>query len=383
MKTALLFLIASAAWAQGARPITARLAHAPTDEKIQTYEKLLAAKPDSYALQSGLIEAYFQKLRETGDGGYLDRAAKLVDRMLASDGGHFPAMRFQNDIDLQKHDFAAVAERARGMLKYEPSDAATWGNLGDASMELGEYEQAGQAYARMFAIRPNLASYNRVAWLRFVTGDAAGAIAFMREAVEAGGSAPENTAWCWAELGDMYFKTGQLDQALQAYEMALDLFPALHRALAGKGRVQAERGETAAAIRSYERAQAMVPMIDYAGALEDLYAKAGMQKKAAQQRDMIDAIAALGAAQGEKTNRNLALILADHGRELGRAVALMEAEIPVRGDVYTYDALSWVLFKAGRVKEAQAASAKAMQWNTPEPLFRYHAREIAKGQAGE
>jgi hypothetical protein len=30
-------------------------------------------------------------------------------------------------------------------------------------MELGEYERAGQAYQRMFAARPGLESYNRLA----------------------------------------------------------------------------------------------------------------------------------------------------------------------------------------------------------------------------
>lgn len=348
-----------------------------TDEKIQRYEKLLAATPNALPLESGLVAAYLQMLRESGDGSYLDRASKLVDRMLAQDGGSFEAMRFQNEIDLQKHDFQAVAERAQDMLKYEPSDAGTWGNLGDASMELGKYEEAGRAYAKMFAIRPNLASYNRMAWFRFVTGDPGSAITLMGEAVEAGGNAPENAAWCMAELGDMYFKTNQLEQAIQAYDRALSLFPHLHRALAGRGRVQAARGKTAEAIRSYERAQLIVPMIEYAGALEDLYTKAGMKGKASQERDMIDVIDRLGAAKGEKTNRNLALILADRRRNLNHAVQLMEAELPSRPDVYTYDALSWVLFQAGRVKEAKAASARAMRFNTPEPMFRQHASIIA------
>ena len=376
MKAALFILMAcSLAPAQRIKPLSVE--SESTDQKIRRNQDVLKAKPKDLAAESELTAAYLQKLRENGDGSYLDRASVLVDRMLTQDAGNYEAMRFQNEIDMQKHDFKAVEDRARDLLRFEPSDAGAWGNLADASMELGKYEEAGKAYAKMFAIRPSLASYNRIAWFRFVTGDPAGAISFMQEAVEAGAGTPENTAWCKAELGDMYFKTGQLDEAMEAYESALALFPTLHRALAGKGRVEAARGNTAAAIGSYERAQAIVPMIDYAGALEDLYTSAGMAEKARQQRDTIDVIERLGAVKGEATNRNLALILADHRRNMAHALELVQAEIISRPDVYTWDALSWVLFQSGRIEEAKAASVNAMRFNTPEPKFREHAAAIA------
>jgi tetratricopeptide (TPR) repeat protein len=245
-------------------------------------------------------------------------------------------------------------------------------------MELGEYERAGQAYSRMFALRPNLASYDRLAYFRFVTGDAASAIALMSEAVAAGDAVPANTAWCLAELGDMYFKTGKFNEATAAYLEALRLFPALHRAYAGLGRVEAAKGQTEAAIHDYEKAQSMVPMVEYAGALEDLYAAAGKPSKSRGQRELIETIEKLGKVTNEKTNRNLALVLADHSRDLAVALSLMQTELPIRGDVYTWDALSWVLFKNGRLEEARTASAKATRLGTPEPAFYRHAKEIAQ-----
>ena len=378
---ALSLLLAMSVCRGQTRTLSARLADAPTDERIQAYEKRLASAPGDLALQIELVSAYLQKVRESGDYSYLDRASKIVEKILAKDGANETALRFENEIDLQRHEFRQVAERAEGMAKYNPSDPGTWANLGDALMELGEYERAGQAYTRMFALRPNLASYNRLAYFRFVTGDAATAITLMQQAVEAGGPIAENTAWCWAELGDMYFKTGKLSEARQAYEAALRIFPALHRAIAGLGRVDAAEGHTDSAIRNYERAQSIVPLVEYAGALEDLYAAAGMQKKAEGQRELIDMIDRLGKANGEKANRNLALLLADHDRNLPRALELVEAERAVRGDVYTWDALSWVLFKLKRYAEAADASRKAMRFSTPEPAFRMHARLIAEAIA--
>jgi tetratricopeptide (TPR) repeat protein len=363
--------------APGARRLTTELAGAGTDERIRIYQQLLADAPRDVKLQSGLILTYLQKLRETADPGYLERASELVEAMREVDGGNFEVLRFQNEIDLQRHDFKSVAERARDMLRYAPSDPGAWGNLADALLDLGEYEEAGQAYAKMFALRPNLASYNRVAFFRFVTGDAAGAIGLMKQAIEAGSGQAENTAWCWAELGDMYFKTGLLNEAGAAYDAALELFPTLHRASAGLGKVEAAMGHFDLAIRDYKRAQSIVPLIEYAAALADLYSATGNKQAAHEQQLLVAAIDKLGTANGETTNRNLAVILADHNLNLQHALELVRTEIATRPDVYTWDALAWVLFKAGHLEEARAASQKAVRLNTPEPAFYFHAGKIA------
>lgn len=367
----------------GARGLSPELARAGTDERIRIYQKQLGASPKDRQLQSGLILTYLQKLRETGDASYLERASKLADSMLETDGGNLGALRFQNEIDLQRHDFRRVAERARDMLQYAPSDSGAWGNLGDALMELGEYEKAGQAYAKMFGLRPNLASYNRVAYFRFVTGDAAGAIALMKQAIDAGSGEAENTAWCFAELGDMYFKTGKLVDAGAAYDQAFALFPGLHRASAGLGKVEAAMGHFDLAIRDYKRAQSIVPLIEYGAALRDLYTATGNKQAASEQQLLVNTIDQLGRASGETTNRNLALIFADHNENLPRALEMLRTEIATRPDVYTWDALSWVLFKTGHLEEARAANRKALQWNTPEPSFYFHASRIATAAGDE
>jgi tetratricopeptide (TPR) repeat protein len=118
-------------------------------------------------------------------------------------------------------------------------------------------------------------------------------------------------------------------------------------------------------------------MVEYASALEDLYTAAGLPQKAHEQGALLETIEKLGKATNEKTNRNLALALADHDKHLEAALDLMETEVPNRGDVYTWDALSWVLFKNGRFEAAKSASEKAVRLGTPEPLFYYHASKIA------
>ena len=84
-----------------------------------------------------------------------------------------------------------------------------------------------------------------------------------------------------------------------------------------------------------------------------------------------------GQAAQEKANRNLALIFADHDWNLAHALELAQAELNVRGDIYTYDALAWAQLKNGQHSEAAKTIAHALKMGTPEPSLLYHAGMIA------
>jgi tetratricopeptide (TPR) repeat protein len=208
-------------------------------------------------------------------------------------------------------------------------------------------------------------------------GDAEGAIAIMQRAIAAGSSAPENTAWCLVDLGNLYFKIGRMAEAEEAYRSALRTFEGYYPAYAGLGRVQAAQGRYDDAITSFKLAQSAVPMPEYAAALAELYVRTGKKAEAERQLRLIDVIDKMARANNEKTNRNLALVFADQGRSLVRALELAQAELQVRGDVYTYDALAWVLYQNGKLAEAGEASRKALQFGTLEPAFYFHAGMIA------
>jgi len=244
-------------------------------------------------------------------------------------------------------------------------------------MELGRYDDAADAYQKMVTLRPDQSSYNRASYFRWVTGDATGAIAIMQQAIASGSPAAENTAWCLVDLGNLYFKTGRLGKAEQAYRSAMKTFVGYYPAYAGLGRVQSAQGKLREAIESYQRAQSAVPMPEYAEALSNLYERTGRKAEARRQLDLIEIVDKMARANNEKTNRNLALVFADQDQNLARALELAQAETGVRGDVYTYDALSWTLYKNGRPEEAQQAVAKALQFGTQEPAFYYHAGLIA------
>jgi tetratricopeptide (TPR) repeat protein len=355
----------------------AHTAHLTADERIAAYEKALKEQPNNPSVQAGLASAFIQKLRETTDFAYLNRAAAVVDRMLATDPNSYDGIRLSAEIETHRHNFPRSAELAAQLLESNPSDTGAIGMLGDSLMEMGRYDAANEAYQRMLTLAPNLASYNRVAYRNFVTGDGKQALDWMAAAVVAGSSTPENLAWCLVEFGDMLFKTGRTSDAHTAYEQALETLPGYHRAHAALGRELAAAGKFEEAAANFQKAQAVIPLPEYAAALESIFAKLGKAPEAKQQRDLIDVIDKLGRVNGEKGNRTLALVYADQNRNLDRALELVRGELETRKDVYTYDALSWVLFRSGKQKEAEEASQKALAMHTPEPLFLYHAGLIA------
>ena len=370
--SSLCFLTVSVALASGQL-------HAPlsSDERIAAQEKRLKAEPDNPDTQAALASAFIQKLRETTDFAYLNRASALVDKILAANPANYDAIRLSAEIETHRHNFPRAAELAAELLQRNPSDAGAMGLLGDSLMEMGQYGAAGEAYERMLASSPNLASYNRVAYHRFVTGDRQKSIDWMGMAIQAGSATPENLAWCLVEFGDMLFKTGRTADAHIAYERALQTLPGYHRAYAALGRESASAGKFEEAASNFLRAQAVIPLPEYAGALEIIYTTLGKASKAREQRSLLDVIDKLGRVNGEKGNRMLALAYANENRNLERALEWIGGDLETRKDVYTYDALSWVLFRAGNRKEAEDASRKALAMNTPEPMFLYHAGVIA------
>jgi tetratricopeptide (TPR) repeat protein len=344
-----------------------------TDDRIAKLQK----QPSNAVTQCQLAKAYIQKMRETVDFGYLERASKLVDGVLIHDPTNFEAIRLRSEIAMERHEFQSVADYSEAVIKAAPNDPWSWGMLGDASMELAKYVQAKDAYMKMLALKPDISSYNRLAYYQFVTGNAEPAIRLMRNAIDSGAESPENTAWCLVDLGGMLFKTGKVDEAQVAYEQALIEFPGYYPAFAGLGKVAAARDKWPLAIENYKKAQAVVPMPEYAASLSAIYTLQKKPEEAKKQRDLIDVIEQMGRAGGEKTNRNLALLFANQDRNLDRAKELVENEIKVRPDIYTHDALAWVMFKLKKYDEAEAASQFALGLNTSEPEFYFHAGMIA------
>src|SRR5271168_4316838 len=98
----ILMLSAVAVWGQTANPdrvmnaytdraIAEQVIRLKTDERILVYQTMAGAKPDDLHYQNLLAGAYIQKMRETTDYSYLDRAAQILANVTSADGQNYEA----------------------------------------------------------------------------------------------------------------------------------------------------------------------------------------------------------------------------------------------------------------------------------------------------
>ncbi len=365
------------------RALSEHVANLKTDDRIAMYSAMAGSRQDNLHYQVLLAGAYVQKARETTDFSYLDRAVSILSGVLTSDSSNYEAVRLLTETQLERHLFADAATSSQHQIRIDPADPWNFGTLGDAYIEMGDYDKAADAYQKMVTLRPDLASYNRAAHFHFLYNDVDGAVAIMQKAIQSGSSMPENVAWCMVDLGNIYLKTGQPALAKQTFLDALRTFPNYHVAYAGLAKTLAESGDIQGAIQNYRRAQEITPMPDYAAALYDLYKKTGETAQASKQMDLLEVIDRVSRAAGEKANRNLVLAFADHDVKLDRALELAQGELEFRRDIYSYDALAWALFKNHRLQEAKEAMDKATKLGTPEPQFARHSKAIADAIVAE
>jgi tetratricopeptide (TPR) repeat protein len=361
-----------------------------TDRLIHKAQGLVASDPKDATGYSALGAAHFQRARETGDVSDYQLAEESLNKSLDLVSTDFTAdqpLGTLAEVCMGEHRFNDALTYAQRALSLGSGDVSSFAIAGDAFADMGEYDKASQAYARLtprdmtLSPRAAYARDSRIAYLKFIVGDTTGAIALMRTAVAEGAEAQlpiENLAWLYYELGEFSVQAGDTASADTAYVTALTVHPGDYRTLASLGKLRANNGRYAEAIELYNRAISVVPMPVFVAELGDLYAKAGNQVEAEKQYQLVEYIGLLGHINQVLHNRDLALFYADHDIKLPEALELAQKELEVRHDVYTWDALAWALYKNGKYEESAKAIQKALQYGTKDSLLLFHSGMIAE-----
>ena len=346
------------------------------DSPIRQAEIMVERAPDSPIAYAVLSAAYIKSARETGDFALNARAEAAARRALELDPSNLAAQKLDASLHLTFHRFAEALEAGKKLQRDNPRDPFVYGVLTDANIELGNYREAVEAGQTMVDLRPNMESYARVALLRSLYGESAGAIEAMSLAARvADPQDREAQSWCLAHLGEEYFKIGKFADAEKQYDAALQILPNYHLALAGKAKARAAQGDLDAAIKFYAEAQNRVPLVETVIALGDLYAKKGEAEKAKAQYDLAEI---MEQKFGGEDKRRLALLWADRDTRLDEALTIAAQEKANRRDIYTADVYAWARYKKGKFSEAQAAIDEAMKLKTKDARIFYHAGMIAK-----
>ncbi len=368
-------------------PPAAPIASDETNEiTIRFFENKVKNDPEDFGANNKLAGLYLQKLRETGSIEYLELATRAARASLRSvpeirnDGG-LTALALA---EFATHDFADARDNALRLAEIEPTKSYPQGILGDALVELGEYDKADAAFRQIAKLDGGIShnSETRLARLSQLRGDNEGAQKHFARALTFALNLPapprETVAWLRWQLGETAFSVGDYETAEKNYQDALITFPGYYRAIASLGRVRAARGDSPGAIEQYEKVARVLPDPTYIAALGDLYQLSGRLEDAKKQYELVETIGHLSELNGALYNRSLALFYADHDLKPDEAFELAAKEYKVRRDIYGADALAWAAIKAGKSNEAQAAIKDALRLGTQDAKLFYHAGMISE-----
>ena len=348
-------------------------------QRITEMEDRLRLEPRDIGAAVLLADALLRQARATTDGRPANRAGEVLKAVLKETPAQYDALRMLGAIELSQHRFRDALESARRARDLRPEDAWNYGVMGDALIELGEYDKAFEAFDTMVAMRPSAAAYARIAYARELKGDLDGALRAMLMAQHATPvQDPEAHAWYASQIGDLYLKLGKADEAIREYRRAAFRFPNYPQAMIGLGKVNAARGKHHEALAIYLEQLKRTPTLDLASRIGDLYAGRGDAAASEHYYQLAEDLA--GPARSQ-TEANLALFLAERDRKLAEAVAIAQAVAATRDDIFTQDALAWAYYKVGRIDDAFTASERALRTGTHDERLRSHAEQIRAARA--
>ena len=350
---------------------------------VRFLEERVKHDPDDLVALNKLAGYYLQLHRETDEVKYLElslRAAQASLNVLPADQnlGGLSALALA---EFETHNFVAARDHAQELTEYRPQSSSAYQLLGDASLELGAYDDAAQAYQHLEHLdRGSVGTETRLAHFALLHGDVPSARRRYERAliVASQESLPseETIAWCNWQLGEVRFASGDLAAAENHCQNALSSFPDYPHAISSLARLRVAQGDLNGAIAMYEKAVGLRNDPVDCAALGDAYRLAGRERDAERQFSALEKISLKSELSARLYNRHLTMFWANHDRQVAQAYARARQEYNVRRDIYTADALAWTAFKVGKLPEARAAMNDALSLGTLDASLFYHAGMI-------
>jgi tetratricopeptide (TPR) repeat protein len=325
-----------------------------------------------------LADTLMRLARVESNGGHAVEAEAVLRTALREEPSDYTALKMLGATHLAQHKFRDAVDAANRAIAVRHRDAWNYGVLGDAYLELGEYDRAFAAFDTMARLRPDAAAYARVAYARELQGDLDGALLEMRRAADGTGAHdPESLAWHYAQLGHLYLEKGDLVSAQREYARAEYSFPGHPYARNGMIRVAMASKDYAGALAISRAMLAEAPTPELAATVGDLLALAGDAAGAAAMYRQAEALERDGWRSEEPQPAALARMLAERGLKTSDAVTLAEQAAADRSDIHMMDALAFAYFRAGRLGDAAAAASRALRTGSGDRRLLYHAAAIA------
>jgi tetratricopeptide (TPR) repeat protein len=362
----------------------AHAVHAESDAPTRFLEKRVQDDPDDFVAWNKLADRYLQQFRITFDDALLRRARTCAEKSLnAIPSAQNPGgLAVKARVQLALHEFAGARKSAMELKELTPRKGLPLQIVGDALLELGEYEEARRVYDELVAV--DAGSVNTEARLaRFALihgrrdearGHFAAALAAARELSP---ESPETVAWCEVQLGELAFGAGDWERAESHYEAALQAHSDDYSALEHLAELRGAQGKSDEAIALYDKLIARMPRPDVVQAAGDLHAFLGRPESAAPflQRALAAYLASIERGEVHYLH-HVAGCYADSLNEPGKAVAFARKDFASRQSVQACDALAWALYKNGEVAEAAQLTTRALRTGIKDAHLLFHAGMI-------
>ena len=348
------------------------------DLDLEFYRRRVRRDSLSARDEGELARLYLQRGRLNVNEPDLRAAEAHARRSLALRTGHNgAAAQVLAGALMARHAFAEARGVAERLVSADPSSRGARAMLGEVELELGDYAAARRTFGTLLTVRTDLVVAPRFARWEELRGrpDAAAGLfrGALAQAAARHGTPASQLAWFHWRLGDLALRTGRLDEAEAELRLGLDAVPDDARVLGALARLAAVRHRWPESIGYGERALARVVDPATLGLLSQVYAALG---DTARSMDAFKAMSVAVLDQPGPFHRGWSLLLLERGADVPEVLARAQAELRTRRDVYGWDLLGWALYRAGRAREALAASERALALGTRDAMLWYHAGMI-------
>ena len=314
--------------------------------------------------------------RNTGEERYYYNAELIYREALRLKPDSVEALTGMAWVTGGRHEFLKSIEWANQAITIDIDCAIAYGILGDASLELGNYDAALDHYQRMMDIKPDLSSWSRGAHLLWIMGDKSKAQWLMNKAIHAGAPFAENTAWCKARLATMLFQDGAILAAQDTIQSLMDSGSKNRHILSIAAKIATAKKEFSKATDYYQQILSLGSNQEALTGIGDLLVLQGLPDQAETYYQKVEDMHQKQVSSGSHDHHFMAKFFADHDRSLIEALRMSE-EHKLTKNVYEADTLAWVYYKNGHITKAIEAIKQALRHNTPDAEIHYHAGLIA------
>ena len=344
---------------------------------IQFLEERLKSDPDDFLAAGKLGNTYLQQARESGLANSHTNAERWLRAALKWSPDSYPLRVSLASALMGQHRFGEAAALAGNMVKENPNAPAAYSVLGDAFMEIGDFEGAEWTYRKLAGLTSGLAVSARFAKLDWLRGNIPGAHSNWSQALSFSNSAVESLAWAHVQRGELFFRTGRITNAEAEYKIALTYLPSYYAAIDHLAELHAARGEFERARELFQQLAVRTGRPEYLQAVGDVFVAERRRAEAKPWHDRALAQYVAAAEQGSAGYfHQLAGFYADVREDGAAAEKWARRDLQVRQSIYAWDALAWSLFRKGENQAALDAARKALALGTKDAHLLAHAGSI-------